>query len=150
MRLAVLTLAAIVTTGAVSLAAAQTSADNDPIHISSAEVPVASDTIPDWYQRFSNDDIENDYVVLNGSSKSNVQLRLAPSPRWNLQLGLTSREGETGLPREEMWAGATYNITSRLSIGGSVGVGGDSLGPGAEWGQQQVETGIRLQSAFKF
>lgn len=150
MRLAVLTFAAFLTTGAVSLAAADQAVGDDPVSLSSANVPVASDAIPDWYQRFSNADIDSSYDERTGNSESDIQLNLAATPRWNIQLGLTSREGETGLPREEVWAGATFNITSRLSIGGAVGVGGDELVPGSEWNEQQFETGIRLQSAFKF
>lgn len=149
LRLTVLTFAAALGTGAFSLAGAQTAAD-DPVTLSSADVPVASDAIPDWYQRFSGSESETGLDVWTGTTETDVQLNFPSSPRWNLQLGLTSREGEIGVPREEMWAGATYNITSRLSIGGSVGVGSDELGPGAEWGEQRLETGIRLQSAFKF
>ena len=137
-------------TGAFQLAGAQDSAKNDPISISSSETPVATDAIPDWYQRFSPNELNDIYDGRTGISERDVQLSIPSSSRWNLQLGLTSREGETGQPREEMWAGATFNITSRLSIGGAVGIGSDDLGPGAEWGEQQVETGIRLQSAFKF
>ena len=150
MRVVMLTFAAFLMTGALQLAGAQESAKNDPVDISSSEIPVAVDAIPDWYQRFSPNDINEFYDGRTGASERDVQLNIPSSSRWNLQLGLTTREGETGQPREEMWAGATFNITSRLSIGGSVGIGSDDLGPGAEWGSQQVETGIRLQSAFKF
>lgn len=150
MRLLVLTFAGLLTTGAFQLAAAQDAVGDDALEIASAEVPVASDAIPDWYQRFTPGELENSYDAWSGTSESDVQLNLATGGRWNVQLGLTSREGDIGLPREEMWAGATYNITSRLSIGGAIGLGSDELGPGAEWGEQKLETGIRLQSAFKF
>jgi len=132
------------------MVAAAQDVQDDPVAISSNDVPVAADVIPDWYQRFSTTDLENGYEDWTGNSETDVQLNLSPTNRWNLQLGLTSREGQTGLPREEMRAGATFNITPRLSFGGSVSVGSDELGPDAKWGEQEVETGIRLQSAFKF
>jgi len=148
-RALMLTLGLFLATGSVSIAAAQNTSDSDPVRIASAEVPVASDAIPDWAQRFSTPDSNESYDVVSGRLKTDVKLQTS-NPRWNVNLGLTSRDGNLGQPREEMWAGATYNITSRLSIGGSVGVGGEDLGPGAEWGEQRLETGIRLQSAFKF
>lgn len=123
---------------------------DDPVAIASTETPVASDAVPDWYQRFSSSDYRSEIAGWTGNSETDVQLNLTPTNRWNLQLGLTSRDGDTGLPREEMWAGATFNITPRLSIGGSVGVGSEDLGPNSKWGEQEFETGIRLQSAFKF
>lgn len=124
--------------------------ENDPAVISSADVPVASDAIPDWYQRFSTADLQNGIEDWTGQVENDVQFNLTPSARWNLQLGLTSRDNQVGLPREEMWAGATFNITPRLSFGGSVIVGSDELGPNAKWGDQELEAGIKLQSAFKF
>lgn len=150
MRFIMLTITFLLTTGAFQLSGAQEAAKDDPIAISSSEIPVATDAIPDWYQRFSSNDLSELYDARTGITERDVQLNIPSSSRWNLQLGLTTREGDIGQPREEMWAGATFNITSRLSIGGSVGVGSDDLGPGAEWGEQQFETGIRLQSAFKF
>lgn len=149
-RLFVLTLLGFGATAAFSLAAAQDSASSDPVAIASADVPVAADAIPDWYQRFSDSDYENVVPEWTGRSETDVKIKLLESKRWNLQLALTSRDGDVGLPREEMWAGATFNITPRLSIGGAVGVGSDDLGLNAEWVQEEIETGIRLQSAFKF
>ena len=115
------------------------------------EVPVsAPDAVPDWYQRFSADDLTTEYPAWSGTSQQDVNLKLGSSSRWNLQLGLSSRDGNSGLRREEMWAGATYNITSRLSIGGSVGVETENFAIDGDRANQQFEPGIRLQSAFKF
>lgn len=146
----VISLGMFLLTSAASLAAAQDSKNESPISISSTETPVASDAVPSWYQRFSGSDNDNNFADWTGLTERDIRLNLTSNPRWNVNLGLTSRDGDTGLPREEMWAGATYNITSRLSIGGAVGLGGEDLGPGAKWGEQKLETGIRLQSAFKF
>lgn len=136
--------------GVFSLASAQTIDQSEQAALVSADTPLASDSIPDWYQRFSTPEGAEGAPNWVGARESDVELRILRSRRWNLQLAMKSREGETGLAREEMWAGASFNITSRLSIGGAVSVGAEDLGPSAEWGNQEVETGIRLQSAFKF
>lgn len=148
MRLFALLFAAFLATALMSVSAQDVQAEES----AGVAAPEASDPVPDWYQRFSapvyGDKGENpDWA---GISQSDVQVNLLRSRRWNVELALTSREGDTGLPREEVWAGASFNISPRLSIGGEVGVGSDDLGPGADWGTQEVETGIRLRSAFKF
>lgn len=150
MRVLTLIVAASLLTGVLMHASAQTVVDDDPARLVAPDTPQATEAIPDWYQRFSSPDGAESSAPWTGYSKTDVQVDLLRGRRWNLQLALTSREGDIGLPREEMWAGASFNITSRLSIGGAVGVGTDDLGPGANWGTQEVETGIRLQSAFKF
>lgn len=142
--------AILLLTGVFSRANAQSIDQSEQVGIVTNDAPVASDSIPDWYQRFSTTEGAEGAPNWVAASENDVELRILRSRRWNLQLAMKSREGETGLPREEMWAGASFNITSRLSIGGAVSVGAEDLGPTAEWGNQEVETGIRLQSAFKF
>ena len=155
MRQVSLTLLSVLATGAFSLAGAQEQVrgetDLGPVtRISADEVPAAPDAVPDWYQRFSSDDLDQAYPIWVGNQPNDVQLELTSNRRWNLQLGLSSRNGEGGLHREEMWAGATYNITSRLSIGGSVGIESENFTIDGDRVDQQFEPGIRLQSAFKF
>ncbi|MEO9970639.1 MAG: NtrZ family periplasmic regulatory protein [Hyphomonadaceae bacterium] len=106
--------------------------------------------IPDWYQRFTFREGEAQNTVWTGASEHDVQYNWNKGERWQLQLAVTSREGDTGLAREQMEAGATFNITPRFSFGGSVSLGADDLNPGNVANQQQLETGIRLKSAFKF
>lgn len=141
-------------TGAFSVATAQVQADAEPgpiTKVSPDEVPTAPEAVPDWYQRFSADDLNfSSSPAWTGSKENDVQLQLQSGRRWNLQLGLSSRDGDRGLRREEMWAGATYNITSKLSIGGSVGVESENFTVDGERTDQQFEPGIRLQSAYKF
>ena len=113
--------------------------------------PASSDAaVPDWYQRFTFREGEAQRPVWTGASEQDVQYNWNKGERWQLQLALTSRDGDTGLAREEMEAGATFNITPRFSFGGSVRLGADDLDPRAVGNQQQIETGIRLKSAFKF
>lgn len=150
MRGFALLLAMFMTAGTVSFSAAQETVPEGDQRFTAPEGEEASDAIPDWYQRFSVPEAPGQNQEWAGITQRDVQLSLLQSRRWNVQLALTSREGETGLPREEMWAGANFNVTSRLSFGGAVGVGSDELGPGIDFGQQKFEAGIRLQSAFKF
>ena len=153
MRVLTLIIAAGLMSGVATLAEAQTIAPSDQAKLTSTKTPQAADatdSIPDWYQRFSSTEGSEGLPEWVASSEHDMQLSLIQNRRWNVQLAMKSREGEIGLPREEMWAGASFNITSRLSIGGAVSVGAEDLGPTAEWGAQEVQTGIRLQSAFKF
>ena len=122
----------------------------EPSVNSSTSLSGSDAAVPDWYQRFTFREGEAQRPVWNGVSEQDVQYNWNKGERWQLQLALTSREGDTGLAREEMEAGATFNITPRFSFGGSVRVGADDLDPRAVGNQQQIETGIRLKSAFKF
>lgn len=122
---------------------------------SARPLPVVSSSgsdaaIPDWYQRFTFREGDAQRPVWRGTSERDVEYNWKKGERWQLQLALTSREGDVGLPREEMEAGATFNITPRFSFGGSVSLGAEELGPSGVGSQQQVETGVRLKSAFKF
>jgi hypothetical protein len=49
-----------------------------------------------------------------------------------------------------MQAGATFRVTPRFSVGGEVSVGAERLNDTSQWEYSQLETGIRLKSAFKF
>ncbi|MEL7129551.1 MAG: NtrZ family periplasmic regulatory protein [Pseudomonadota bacterium] len=151
MRARILILAGLLGIGAVAPVAAQSSES-----ISQPELPVrttadADVAVPEWYQRFTFRDGADNRQHIGGFTERDVELNWSQSQRLKLRLALTSRDGETGLPREEMSAGATFNITPRFSIGGALSFGAEDLTPGAgEWSEQQLETGIRLQSAFKF
>lgn len=105
--------------------------------------------IPDWYQRFTFREGEAQRPVWTGASERDVQYNWNKGERWQLQLAVTSRDGDIGLAREEMEAGATFNITPRFSFGGSVRVGAEDLAPNGVL-EQQIETGVRLKSAYKF
>ncbi len=50
-----------------------------------------------------------------------------------------------------MRAGAEFRITPRISVGGSLSVGSNSFDETlAQFEGEEIETGIRLRSAFKF
>lgn len=71
--------------------------------------------------------------------------------RWGLTLDVTRRTEQSLLPREEMTAGAYYQVTPRFRFGGGVTIGGDSIRDAARsLGEEQAEAGVRFQSAFSF
>ena len=70
--------------------------------------------------------------------------------RWQLNLDMLTRPNSSPLPREQMQAGATFRVTPRFSVGGEVSLGAERLNDSTQWEESQVETGIRLKSAFKF
>jgi len=49
-----------------------------------------------------------------------------------------------------MAAGADFKITPRISVGGEVMVGTKASESPQFFNQEEVETGIRLRSAFRF
>ncbi|MEO1475872.1 MAG: NtrZ family periplasmic regulatory protein [Pseudomonadota bacterium] len=151
MRFAALILIGFFALGAVFSASAQGSLDVE------SRLPVkttadSDEAVPEWYQRFTFRDSLDARPAWTGSEADrDVEMTFIESRRWKLRLGLTTRDGQTGLPREEMRAGATFNITPRFSVGGAVSLGAEDFTPtGSKLSQQELETGIRLQSAFKF
>jgi len=147
-------LVSIVSAGLLALLIGTGAAAAQDLERQDRPLPVASSSssdavIPDWYQRFTFREGEAQRPVWTGASERDVQYNWNKGERWQLQLAVTSRDGDTGLAREEMEAGATFNITPRFSFGGSVRVGAEDLAPNGVT-DQQIETGIRLKSAFKF
>ncbi|MEO1406465.1 MAG: NtrZ family periplasmic regulatory protein [Pseudomonadota bacterium] len=109
--------------------------------------------VPEWYQRFTfRDNLETRPAWTGSEADRDVEMTFVESRRWKLRLGLTTRDGRAGFAREEMSAGATFNITPRFSIGGAVSLGAEDFTPtgSKKLNDQELETGIRLQSAFKF
>jgi hypothetical protein len=80
-----------------------------------------------------------------------LALSWRPGGKWGISLDLTSRSANNLLPREELSAGAYYQITPRFRFGGGVTLNGDNLRSAAEgWQQNEGEAGVRLESAFSF
>ena len=81
------------------------------------------------------------------------QLALAwrPGSKWGITLDLTQRSSNDVLPREELSAGAYYQITPRFRFGGALSLNGDSIKSAAEgWREEDGEAGVRIESAFSF
>ncbi|HRX75556.1 MAG TPA: hypothetical protein P5341_15700, partial [Hyphomonas sp.] len=90
--------------------------------------------------------------VWQAESTEDLSMQFSGSDRWEFSIDRLSRPSASvsPLPREEMQAGATFKITPRFSVGGEVSVGADDLNAVSTWEDRDVETGIRLKSAFKF
>lgn len=74
-----------------------------------------------------------------------------PGSKWGITLDLTQRSDNDVLPREELSAGAYYQITPRFRFGGAVSLNGDSIRSAAEgWREEEGEAGVRIESAFSF
>lgn len=116
-------------------------------------VPALSDTedaAPDWYRQFTFSSAADESPLWKSLPGRSLALAWTKGERWSLNINMTQRNEGTPVPLEEMSAGATFKITPRLSIGGQLSVGASRLEDSALPEEQQVETGIRLQSAFKF
>lgn len=86
--------------------------------------------------------------------KDQVGLSWRPGGKWGITLDLTSRSQNEILPREEIEAGLSYQVTPRFRFGGGLTLKGDSLttslsSPEA-WRQDQGEAGVKIESAFSF
>lgn len=87
--------------------------------------------------------------------KDQVELLWKPGAKWGITLDLTSRSDNQILPREEMSAGAYYQVTPRFRFGGGVTVKGDSLSssltdPRSDFKPDVAEATVRVESAFSF
>ena len=119
------------------------------------EAPQLSETQAggiDWYRQFAFSKPSEARPVWQAEPTEDVSMQFSGSDRWEFSLDRLSRPtaAVSPLPREEMQAGATFKITPRFSVGGEVSVGADDLKAVSQWEDREVETGIRLKSAFKF
>lgn len=104
----------------------------------------------EWYRQFAQPKPADTHSVWQAAPTAEFSMQFGGNNRWQLSLDKLSRNGFSPLPREEMQAGATFRITPRLSVGGEVSVGADELNDASTWESREVETGIRLKSAYKF
>lgn len=108
---------------------------------------------PDWFRQFTvqgpPESIENNPALQSGPSEA-LRFSLIDAGRWQFSIDLTSRPEDSPLPREEMSAGATFQISPRFSVGGDLSVGANELDSNTTWLDEDVEAGIRLRSAFRF
>jgi hypothetical protein len=82
--------------------------------------------------------------------KNQLDFAWRPGGKWGLTLDLTTRAQNTVLPREELQAGAYYQVTPRFRFGGGVMLKGDSIGSQEGFKAEQPDAGVRLSSAFSF
>ncbi len=123
----------------------------------SAKTPAASDAKPatglslGYLDRFSiNNTSERPVAGLAPIEKDQLDFAWRPGGKWGLTIDLTTRQQNNVLPREELQAGAYYQVTPRFRFGGGLMLKGDSIGSPETWKQEQPDAGVRLSSAFSF
>jgi hypothetical protein len=102
-----------------------------------------------------NKSVERPALPFAPIEKDQVELTWRPGGKWGINLNLTSRADNEVLPREELAAGAYYQVTPRFRLGGGVTVKGDSLTesfgkPGVDFKEEVSEATVRIESAFSF
>lgn len=142
--------------GIAMLAAAPAVADGrNPSEAMSMGAPSLSETDqaePDWFQSFTTTAAKNltGVQLWETEPARDINLQWVKGDRWQLNIDVTTRSEGSPLPREEVSAGATFRLTPRITIGGAVSIGADELERESFWDDEELEAGIRLQSAFKF
>jgi len=131
-------------------ALAQEAVDVSPVTLDAPKVSETELASPEWFNSFTKLSGGDESPIWQVRPERDVSLAWTKGARWSLNIDLTQRDDESPLPREEMRAGATFRLTPRISVGGELSVGAQELDNSAAWEEQQLETGIRLQSAFKF
>lgn len=96
-------------------------------------------------------DRERSVLPLAPVEKDQLEFSWKPGGKWGITLDLTSRSENSLLPKEEVAAGLSYQVTPRFRFGGSVTLNGDSLSrPQQDFKQEVDEAAVRLESAFSF
>jgi hypothetical protein len=104
----------------------------------------------------SKDQSERTFLPIGPIQKDSVALAWTPFNNWGLTLGITQRSpNDVALPREEVTAGITYQVTPRFRLGGGVTVKGDKLAeqlasPTTSFNRDGAEASVRIESAFSF
>lgn len=95
---------------------------------------------------------ERPTIGLAPIERDQLALNWRPGGKWGITLDMTSRSANEVLPREEVAAGAYYQVTPRFRFGGGVTFNGDSLRSAAEGGfrPEDGEAGVKIESAFSF
>jgi hypothetical protein len=98
-----------------------------------------------------NKSTERSVLPLAPIEKDQLEFSWKPGGKWGITLDLTSRSENSVLPKEEVAAGLSYQVTPRFRFGGSVTLNGDSLSrPETDFKQEVDEASVRLESAFSF
>ena len=145
-----LLISTVIAAALVSPALAQDVVDVAPMELDAPKISETDIASPEWFSSFTQFSGADEAPIWQPRPERDVSLSWQKGKRWSLSIDLKTRDENSPLHREEMRAGATFSLTPRLSVGGEVSVGANELDESAIWEQQQLETGIRLQSALKF
>jgi len=131
-------------------AVADSSVSGDMLKIDSPSLSESKAAEADWYRQFALAKPADAKPVWQPEPNDDFSVQFGGNARWQLNLDMLTRPNSSPLPREQMQAGATFRVTPRFSVGGEVSLGAERLNDASQWEDSQVETGIRLKSAFKF
>ncbi len=150
MRLGLMASSLIALSALALPAAAQDASEKTVVTVDAPSLSETNSARSDWYRQFAQSKPAEARPVWQAEPTEDFSVKFGTDTRWQLSLDKLSRPGASPLPREEMQAGATFRITPRFSVGGEVSVGADNLNDTSQWDNREIETGIRLKSAFKF
>ena len=123
---------------------------DDVLTVQSPSLSESKAAEADWYRQFAQPKPADARPVWQPEPTDDFSVQFGGNARWQLNLDMLTRPNSSPLPREQMQAGATFRVTPRFSVGGEVSVGAERLNDTSQWEDSQLETGIRLKSAFKF
>ena len=131
-------------------AVADPSVSGDILKVQAPSLSESKAAEADWYHQFAQPKPADAKPVWQPEPTDDFSVQFGGNARWQLNLDMLTRPNSSPLPREQMQAGATFRVTPRFSVGGEVSVGAERLNDTSQWEDSQLETGIRLKSAFKF
>lgn len=111
---------------------------------------------PEWYRTFTLSNIETFNSAVRVSPLTDIGMEWQQGDRWSFNVRMRQRmideefTQSTDVPAQEMTAGANFNITPRISVGGTVNFGSQQIQGGTPFKDQELDAGVKLQSAFKF
>jgi hypothetical protein len=123
-----------------------------------AQAPItpANSGASGWIDRLQvNRTAERPVLPLAPIESDQLNLSVNTGTNWGLTFGITNREENDLLPREELRAGAFVQVSPNFRLGGGVTLNGQSLRSAAEgWrdsrSAREAEAGVRIESAFSF
>lgn len=114
----------------------------------------------DWYSVFTLPDQDNilgqNEAVSQalGIQNTSQTFKLYSSDKWMVNLDITTRpEQDTDSQietRDQASAEAYYRLSPSWTVGGALSFGMNELNDPDAWENQRLQTGIRLESAFRF
>jgi hypothetical protein len=130
-----------------------------------AEVASAQDTRPQtsptpsstrattpWYEQFSLGGPQAQDPNRWSGSQSRASVRVTPNQqsRWAVQVDVNDRDRTQLRQQQSVAAGAYYNFTPRIRVGGEVSFSSTPNQDLARTAPDAGEAGVRVQSAFRF
>ena len=114
-----------------------------------------NDSDLNWYRGYASkiSDTSDSFTLTAPVETDNFGVTWKGSGRWGLTLDVTRRSESPVpvLPQEEIDAGAYFQVTPRLRLGGGIRFRGDDVTSANRWAEtDDRETDVRIGSAFSF